>query len=105
MTTISKGFAFSVAGHDSGKLYLIVGREKTRLLLVDGKYHKLDKPKLKNEKHIKLLPDPVYERYKARIERENLTDAEVRRVIAEIKARKDALIAENAETANREEVS
>jgi hypothetical protein len=89
MTTTSKGFAFSTAGHDSGTLYLITGAEKTKLLLVDGKRHKLDKPKLKNIKHLTFLPESVYERVKARMEREDLTDAEIRRVLAIVKAREE----------------
>ncbi|MDR2605962.1 MAG: KOW domain-containing RNA-binding protein [Oscillospiraceae bacterium] len=89
MTTVSKGFAFSNAGHDSGTLYLITGAEKTKLLLVDGKHRKLDKPKLKNIKHLTFLPESVYAKFKARIEREDLTDAEVRRVLAAVKNREE----------------
>lgn len=50
----------SVSGGDSGKFYLIVGIESNGyVLLVDGKRHKLDKPKRKNPKHVKLSGNSV----------------------------------------------
>ena len=35
----------SLAGHDKGKLYQVVGEEKGKLLLADGKNKTLAKPK------------------------------------------------------------
>ena len=50
------GVAQSVAGRDKGRLYLIVGAEGEKLLLADGKYRQFSKPKVKNKKHVRLLP-------------------------------------------------
>ncbi len=45
-------FAFSKAGHDAGKLYVIMKQEGEYIYLMDGKYKCLSNPKKKNIKHI-----------------------------------------------------
>ena len=44
--------AFSRAGHDKGKLYLIVRQEGERVWLADGRTRGVLSPKKKNRKHI-----------------------------------------------------
>ena len=44
--------AFSKAGHDKGKLYVIVKEEGDALWLADGRTRSLEKPKRKNRRHI-----------------------------------------------------
>ena len=44
--------AFSRAGHDKGKLYLIVREEGERVWLADGRTRGVLAPKAKNRKHI-----------------------------------------------------
>ena len=44
--------AFSRAGHDKGKLYLIVRQEGERVWLADGRTRSVQDPKKKNRKHI-----------------------------------------------------
>ena len=45
----------SLAGHDRGKLLLVVGVEEDgRLLLCDGKSRRLQKPKCKSPKHVRV---------------------------------------------------
>ena len=43
----------SKAGHDKGKLYVVVGRDRENLFLCDGKTKLLSKPKKKSVKHLK----------------------------------------------------
>ena len=43
----------SLAGHDAGRLYLVIGEEGGRLLLADGRGRKLDAPKRKSPKHLR----------------------------------------------------
>lgn len=43
----------SIAGHDSGKFYMIVEVEKNRVTIADGKARKLIKPKAKNPAHLR----------------------------------------------------
>ena len=46
--------AWSLAGHDRGKMYVIVGAEQEYALLSDGDLRPLDKPKRKNWKHLQV---------------------------------------------------
>ena len=48
-------FAISLAGHDKGQMYLIVGEEADMVWLVDGKIRKLENPKKKKKKHVQLI--------------------------------------------------
>ena len=43
----------STQGHDKNQYYIVVGFDKNRVLLCDGKYKFLEKPKTKNNMHIK----------------------------------------------------
>ncbi len=49
----------SVQGRDKHKLYAVVGCENNFLQLVDGKSRRLNCPKRKNVKHVRLLPDKL----------------------------------------------
>ena len=42
----------STAGHDKGEMLVIAGFDKNRVLVCDGKQRKLERPKLKNPKHL-----------------------------------------------------
>lgn len=49
-------YAVSLCGRDKGRIFLIVGMsEENYVLCCDGKLRKLEKPKRKKLKHIKLL--------------------------------------------------
>lgn len=48
-------FAISTAGHDAGKVYIIVGTKNDTVFLADGIKRTVGKPKMKNRKHIKLI--------------------------------------------------
>ncbi len=54
-------FAVSMSGRDKGRVFIIVDSpEENFVLLSDGELRKLEKPKRKKLKHIKLLAiDPV----------------------------------------------
>ena len=43
-------FAISTAGHDAGKIYIIVGEKEGRLLVADGIKYTIVNPKRKNSK-------------------------------------------------------
>ena len=61
MVEYKKGyFARSLAGHDKGRLYVIIEEgERTKageyVLLCDGRLKTLDKPKKKKKKHIQVI--------------------------------------------------
>ena len=48
-------FAVSMAGHDKGQMYVIIGEENDMVYLVDGKSRKLDNPKKKKFKHLQVV--------------------------------------------------
>ena len=45
----------SIAGHDVGSIYVVVGESQDRILLSDGNIKKLEDPKKKNPAHIILM--------------------------------------------------
>lgn len=47
--------ARSVAGHDAGKVYMIVRADGEYVYLADGRIRTLDRLKKKKEKHIQLI--------------------------------------------------
>ncbi len=42
----------AIQGHDLGRLYLVIKREQDQVMLSDGAYRPITKPKPKNLKHI-----------------------------------------------------
>lgn len=49
------GFAVSLAGHDSGKCYVINQVDHEYVYLVDGRIRTLDRPKKKKKIHVQIL--------------------------------------------------
>ncbi len=47
--------AKSLAGHDKGKIYLILEKEEGVAYLVDGKAHTIQRPKKKNARHYQVI--------------------------------------------------
>ena len=81
------GLALATAGHDRGTLYLVLGEDGGRVLLADGRLRKLDRPKKKNRKHVMFLPEGLTEAVCGKL-RSPLTDAALRRALAEAKAQR-----------------
>ena len=44
----------SLAGQDAGRLYMVTGTAGDRLLLCDGKTRRIDNPKCKSPKHVRI---------------------------------------------------
>ena len=47
--------AKSLAGHDKGKIYVIINIEETQIWLADGENRTLDKLKKKKKKHVQII--------------------------------------------------
>ena len=47
--------AKSKAGHDKGRVYVILKTDETYVYLVDGKIRTMDKPKKKKKKHVQVI--------------------------------------------------
>ena len=74
-------FAYSMAGHDKGKIYLIIKEEADYVWLADGRARKLSSPKRKNKKHIQII-----KKYGKEAGCESMTDEEIRHAISRIAA-------------------
>ncbi len=48
-------FAISKAGHDKGRMYVIVGEEEDFFYLAEGRLRGMDNPKKKRKKHVQLV--------------------------------------------------
>lgn len=48
-------FATSKAGHDKGKLYIILKEDEEYVYLADGRLKPVDSPKKKKKKHIQII--------------------------------------------------
>ncbi len=70
------GVILSLAGHDKGRLMLVVGAEGDRIFVADGKERKLASPKKKNARHIR---GTSYS-----IEIEGLTDKKLRQTLSKL---------------------
>ena len=64
----------SLAGHDRGRLYQVVGEENGRLRLADGRLKRLDSPKKKGIRHVRRI---------ARVSEAPTTDKQIRTTLAQ----------------------
>ncbi len=74
--------ATSLAGRDKGRSFIIVGIfDENNVLLADGGLRKLERPKKKKLKHLK-LQNVVVESVRAKlIEKKQVFDAEIRKCL------------------------
>ena len=83
-------FAFSKAGHDKGKLYVIVAEEQDYVYLCDGRLKKIDAPKKKRKKHIQIVNRRVGEELLAGLEkRETMLDEQIKYAINQYEKEKE----------------
>ncbi|MCI8948665.1 MAG: hypothetical protein HFG49_01315 [Lachnospiraceae bacterium] len=73
--------ARSLAGHDKGRLYIIIKADGEYVSLTDGKTRTVGWPKRKKKKHVQ-LQDPKDQALKHKLKQEKtVTDEEVRRFL------------------------
>ena len=72
--------AISKAGHDKGKVYVIINEEEEYVHLVDSKIRTIENPKKKKNKHIQIIHLKDHD---LMIEKENgtLTNEMIKRII------------------------
>lgn len=75
--------AKSLAGHDEGRIYIILKADDTYVYLTDGDIKKLDHPKKKKKKHVQLI--------KQKFEIEEADDVKIKRILKEYKNRKTGM--------------
>ena len=77
----------SLNGRDEGKYFLVIGTEDEYSLLADGKCRRIEKPKRKKDKHLKLdgkADDHIASRLASG---EKVSNSEIRRELAQYAAR------------------
>jgi len=72
----------SINGRDEGKRFLVVGTEEEYSLLADGKGRRLEKPKRKKNKHVRLEDKADGLIAQKLIGGEKVTNNEIRRALA-----------------------
>lgn len=75
--------AKSLAGHDEGKIYVILKEEDTYVYLIDGDIRKLDNPKKKKKKHVQLI--------RQKNEIEEADDVKIKRILKVYKNQKTGM--------------
>jgi ribosomal protein L14E/L6E/L27E len=73
----------SLNGRDMGKRFFVVGMEELYAMLADGKGRRIEKPKRKKQKHLR-LEAKCESRTAVKIKNgEKVTNSEIRRALAE----------------------
>jgi hypothetical protein len=97
----------STAGHDKGKLYVVIGQQESQVVLCDGYLKPLAKPKRKNIKHVRLSGGFLGESFIHRLEvGDRITDEEIKhalKVITEASKQASEVKSSSKEGANLEE--
>ena len=73
--------ARSIAGHDKGQLYVVLGEDGKDLLLVNGTSRTMDKPKRKRKGHVQPVVHFSGTLLDAAADIDSWTDENVRRII------------------------
>lgn len=76
MQILQGSVIISTAGHDKGQLFIAVGNDDRNVFICDGKERKLEKPKKKNIKHVKLTGEMITV--------SEITDKKLRRLLREM---------------------
>ena len=81
-------FATSLAGHDKGRLYMIVSEEGEMLGLCDGTHRCLDNPKYKKKKHVQMMRSETMAEAFPELVTSPDADQRIRRAIQELEEKK-----------------
>ncbi len=72
----------SLAGHDRGRLFLVLAAEGERVLVADGKGRKLATPKRKNPRHLRCVGLSAHPAVQRLHRGEAVSDRQLRAVLA-----------------------
>jgi ribosomal protein L14E/L6E/L27E len=75
--------AVSIAGHDSGKCYVIFQEDSEYVYLVDGKIRTIDRPKKKKKKHVKILA-PIDPNLTKKVINHSVKNEEIKRAVRQV---------------------
>ncbi|MDD3367362.1 MAG: KOW domain-containing RNA-binding protein [Lachnospiraceae bacterium] len=78
-------FAKVKAGHDKGKIYLIINEESEYVYLIDGFHRTCENPKKKNRKHIQPILKYGNQTIKEQlVTKQPLNNEEIRKIVQEV---------------------
>lgn len=88
-------FAVSMAGHDKGRMYLIVKEEGDMVYLADGKSRTQENPKKKKKKHMQVIKKDIDQMLMQKlINKQTLYNEEIKHAI-KIRANKEVMYVES----------
>ena len=73
----------SLAGHDRGELFYVIGTEGVYALLADGKRRPIEHPKRKKRKHLRRVPQMESEVARMIRSGDKVLNAQLRRALAQ----------------------
>lgn len=76
-------YAISKAGHDKGKLYIIIMEDEEYVYLSDGRLKPVEAPKKKKKKHIQIIKKTEKQIYLTVEEERQFSNEEIKRAIKE----------------------
>ena len=80
--------AASLAGHDKKKIYVIIEETEDSVVLVDGEYRPMEKPKTKKKKHVQVIKKTMDEELSEKLrKKEGCRNEEIKRAIKLYKQR------------------
>ena len=75
----------SLCGHDAGAVLFVMGVEEPYVFLADGKRRRVENPKRKKHKHVRLLSEGEGRAARKIRDGEKVTNNELRRALTEFK--------------------
>lgn len=76
-------YAISKAGHDKGKLYIIIMEDEEYVYLSDGRLKPVEAPKKKKKKHIQIIKKTEKQIYLTVEEERQFSNEEIKHAIKE----------------------
>ncbi len=73
--------AKALAGHDLGKIYVIIGVDEDYVYLTDGNIRTVDRPKKKKKKHVQLIKETQQVVVDKIRNNEKIQNEEIKRII------------------------
>jgi len=86
MTVGTADVVISINGRDEGKRFMIIGTQDEYSLIADGKGRRIEKPKRKKNKHLRLEDRADGQIAEKLIGGEKVTNSEIRRFLAQYAA-------------------
>ncbi len=82
-------FAISLAGHDKGRIYMIVSEDGDMLGLCDGSYRPMNNLKYKKKKHVQMMRSEKTAEAFSELMRSGDADLAVRMAISDLKKERE----------------